>query len=55
MSGVPDTYYDNERGLISPCMYRTGGFCNTSFASHGMKFFSFLPLPFGHYRYAQFI
>lgn len=42
MSGVPDAYYDNERGLIGPCMYRTGGFCNTAFASHGMKFFTFL-------------
>lgn len=33
-------------------MYRTGGFCNTAFASHGMKFFYIsLPLAFGHHIY----
>lgn len=44
MSGVLDVFHDDERGQMGSCMYRTRGFCKTSFASLGMKFSSVIYL-----------
>lgn len=42
MRGVLDVFYDDERGQMGSCMYRTRGFCKTSFTSLGMKFSTFI-------------